>query len=121
MKEQFFQLARKVAQKSPSRFKIGAVITSKKGKVLSIGWNNMRKTHPKCFTYGNFLHAEIDALLGLDYKETKKGIVYIFRETAHGELANSRPCETCYEAIRQSGIKKMYYTDSQGYKEEEIG
>jgi tRNA(Arg) A34 adenosine deaminase TadA len=118
MKPKYFRLAQRLSRKSPSRFKLGCVIVS--ARVISTGVNNMEKTDPKHKTFGNFKHAELDALVGLSYEETKGGAAYIYRETANGELANARPCPICYGALRLAGIRYLCYSNQNGFQKESI-
>lgn len=80
----------------------------------------MSKSHPKLATFGGYIHAELHALLGTDYKETRGGTCYVYRETLNGELAKSRPCEVCYQSLKLSGIKEICYTSNEGYKRERL-
>lgn len=117
MKLKFFDIAKKMAFKSPSRFKLGCVIVNK-NRIVGLGRNHMNKTHPRCKTYGNYVHAELDALIGSDYKETKNAIAYVYRETLNGTLAKSRPCPVCMEALRLAGISQVCYTVENGFHKE---
>ncbi len=112
-------MAKKISLKSPSRIKLGCVVV-KKGRVVSFGWNDMARTHPKAKTYGNFLHSELHALIGLSQKESKGADVYVYRETRNGVLAQSRPCPICYAALRQAGIRNVCFTDYSGFKKEQM-
>ena len=118
MKQAIFQLAKKISKRSSSKIKLGAVITNKKNQVISVGYNDMRKTHPKCPTWGNFIHAELDSLIGLSFEETNKGSIYVYRETSNGQIAMSRPCSVCFQALKRAGVKKLFYTTNNGYKKE---
>ncbi len=119
MNKKFFDLAKKISLKSPSRIKMGCVI-AKRGRVVSFGWNDMTRTHPKSKTYGNLIHSELHALIGLSRKETKGSDVYVYRETRNGVLAQSRPCPVCYAALRQAGIRNVFFTDNAGFKTESM-
>lgn len=119
MKIRFFELAKRISFKSPSKFKLGCIIVNK-NRVISIGYNQMHKTHPKFKTYGNFIHAELHSLIGLPYEETQGAVCYVYREDANGKLANSRPCPVCYSALAQSGIKEICYSTRQGFQKERI-
>lgn len=119
MKIKYFNLAKNVSLKSNSKFKLGCVIVNK-NRVINFGFNEMTKTHPKCKTWGNYRHAELHALIGMGYEQTRGSSAYIYRETRKGELASSRPCPVCMEALKLAGIKKIFYTDASGYKEESI-
>jgi deoxycytidylate deaminase len=117
--KRFFELARRISYKSPSRYKLGAIIVQK-NRIISVGWNDMKKSSPNNLTYGGYQHAELRALLGLDYRETRGAICYVYRETLNGELAKSRPCEVCWESLKLSGIKEVWYTSNEGFKKEII-
>jgi len=116
MRHNLFRLAKKVSKKSPSIFKLGCVITDRKHKVLSVGFNDMNKTHPKSKAFHKAIHAELDALLGLSYSDLKDGHAYVYRELQNGDMALSKPCIHCEEMLKRAGIKKVYYTDNTGYK-----
>jgi len=113
-------LVKQIAKKSPSKFKIGCVILNKSKIVISTGYNNMTKTHPKCPTWGNFIHAELDALIGVDFNKTYKGTAYIYREKANGQKGMSKPCKICFLALQKAGIKKIIYSTENAIIEENI-
>jgi tRNA(Arg) A34 adenosine deaminase TadA len=119
MKKRYFDIAKKLSLKSPSRFKLGCVIVNK-SRVVALGWNNMNRTHPKARTYGNFLHAEIHALIGTDIRDTKNSIAYVYREDRHGKIAKSRPCQVCFNALKIAGVQRICYTDNNSFIEEKI-
>jgi len=75
----------------------------------------MTKTHPKSNASYNTLHAEVDALIGLDFDLTKDCDAYIFREHKDGKLALARPCSTCMLALKKAGINTIFYTVDGGY------
>jgi len=88
-----------------SEFKVGAlIVTSDNTQVLSLGYNgnaagmsNVPKSEsPGC---SGLLHAEINALLKLDYNNPKDKVMYL----------TLSPCEYCAKAIVNSGIKKVVY------------
>ena len=119
MKLKFFELARRTSFKSPSKFKLGCIITNK-NRVISFGFNQMHKTHPKFPTHSNTIHAELHCLIGLPYEETKGSTCYVYREAFNGNLANSRPCPVCYTALKHAGVKEICYSTREGYKSEKI-
>ena len=116
MKPRMFELAKKLSQKSTSRFKLGCVIANK-NKVISLGYNSMDKTHPKVPSVWKMLHAELHALIGNSYNDTKGCVAYIYRETKDGKLANAKPCQMCEDALRLAGLRKVFYSDLEGFKE----
>jgi len=101
------------------QYTIYAAILDKKGQIISIGKNSFIKTHPKQFSYNQysnpfklFLHAEIDALLK---NKTDNGYMMIIaRMTKTGLIRSAKPCIGCFNAIQESNIKKVYYTNNEG-------
>ena len=102
----WMQMAETIAQRSHHpTFKVGAlIVTSDNTQVLSLGYNgraagmsNVPKSEePGC---SGLLHAEINALLKLDYNNPKDKVMYL----------TLSPCENCAIAIINSGIKKVVY------------
>lgn len=115
MSLRIFELCKRYANKSDHvQHRIGSCVV-KKGKIVSFGWNQ-RKTHSKSLHPYRNLHAETHAILST--KEDLTGAsIYVFRENRQGRLACSKPCKYCEEMIRSKGIKKIYYTDYDAYRE----
>jgi len=101
--------------------RIVAIITNKKGHILSIGMNSYYKTHPKQNYWSqksnlkgknakNFLHAEIDAITSCENLHQAHSI-YVAAMNRTGVILG-RPCEEiCYREIRENTpIKHVYYT-----------
>jgi deoxycytidylate deaminase len=130
MKIRFFELAKKVSNRSTSRFQLGAVVVDKRKNVLNVGFNDMVKTHPRCNHLKGqhtntdqvfpFLHAEIRALIGLDEERTRGGSIYVYRKRKDGSAGNAKPCVGCMTVIKQMGIHWVYYTGDDGYKTLEV-
>lgn len=103
---------------SNKKFSLCAIITDKKGNILSIGQNYFNKSHPTQAYYaektGNrnriFIHAEIDALIRLPYG-VEPNTIYIARTNKKGnQTLLAQPCPICQMAIKESGIKNIIYT-----------
>lgn len=121
----YFNSAKNMAHLSNfKRIKIGCVIVYR-NKIISTGVNS-EKTHPKQKEYNVFrfkedsvhkLHAETNALLHIRYLDINwsKVKVYVYREFKNGSIAPSRPCESCYNLIKDMNIKQIYYTTENGY------
>ena len=108
------------------RTKFGCVIFYK-SRILATGWN-MKKSNPlqlrynrlkaNCSKLKNSTHAEIDAILNFARKQLGREerysrsdlSIFIYRENSAGKLAIARPCVSCYQAIKDFGIKDIYYT-----------
>jgi len=100
--------AKECSRNGYGKFRLGAAIYDKKGKLISKGYNK-RKTHPK-FGAGYYtrLHAEGDALLKAlkSNEDIVGGYCVVYRNK--GNLA--KPCKCCESMLRESGISEVYYT-----------
>jgi len=115
---QVFAIAIKIANsivKEPDKQRVVAILTNKRGQIISIGINSYHKTHTKQAHYakksGNsdkiFLHAEISALVKCKEKPYS---IHVVRTNAEGKECLAKPCELCSLALKEAGIKKIYYT-----------
>lgn len=135
----FFNMARKEAEKSDFEgFKLGCVIVHKK-HVIGRG-HNSNKTNPKQKRYNRYrkfnkdnrmikhsIHAEIDAINSVPYPVAENVNwsdvkVYIYRICPGKPLGHgvSRPCNACSAAMRDLGIRHIYYTTDHGFAYEEV-
>ena len=129
----FFCFAAKAAAMSDyGKFHIGAVAVYK-GRVIAEGYNS-KKTHPfqkKYDVYRGFrdghqpphyLHAEIDCLnrIDKDKYDMSKVKIYVYRKRRDMPHGISRPCPACMQAIKDAGIKEVFYSTDQGYANEHI-
>jgi len=127
LKNKYFKMAHREMQKSihPTRF--GAVLVLKNGKVFR-SHNKDSKTHPYLKKHYPFyavsIHAELSVLLSVNsYRygyETKNSTMYIYREDKQNTIKPARPCPYCMDIIKDAGVKKLIYTDWNGYKTEYI-
>lgn len=113
-KQHYFDLARKIARLSTHKFKHGALIL-RGNRVVSLNHNKATQTHPKANSKFNTLHAEAAAILSskADLKGTD---LYVVRVVNNGDTAESKPCRYCQQLIKESGIKRVYYSSDNGYR-----
>jgi len=89
------------------RHKVGAiVVTDDNTQVLAVGYNGNYSGGPnevESTTPGEsgMLHAEINALLKMDYNNPKKKKMYV----------NLLPCRMCAKAIINGGISEVVYRE----------
>ena len=118
MKNRFFDVAKAASKHSDHpAHKLGAVIV-KGNKIISVGFNK-NKTHTKSNHAWKRLHAEICAIIKAKQDLTGCSI-YVYRETKNGALGLSKPCPSCFAAIKESGIKTMFYTTEHGFIKETV-
>jgi deoxycytidylate deaminase len=128
----FFDKARQAAMISDfQKIHVGCVAVYQ-GQVISIGCN-CNKTHPKQKYYNRFrkkdesllpkLHAEISCLNGIRNLDVNfsKVKLYIYRIRNDQPFGMSRPCPSCMAAIKDLGIKEIYYTTNEGFGYEHLG
>jgi len=89
------------------RYQVGAVIvTGDNTQVLSVGYNGNysggpNKVESELPGESGLLHAEINALLKMDYNNPKKKKLYL----------TLSPCRMCAKAIVNSGISEVMYAE----------
>lgn len=90
-----------------SKYQVGAVVVnSENTQVLSIGYNGDQKggTNQRDSTetgQSGFIHAEINALIKMDYNNPCKKKMYL----------TLSPCEVCAKAIVNAGIDEVVYLE----------
>lgn len=108
-KLRFFDLAKKLAKKSNHTAHILGSVLVQKNRVVSVGFNRC-KSHTRSNNRFKTIHAEFDALLGVDFKFTRGSILYVWRSKKDGSPGCSKPCNYCQELIKAAGIKGVFYS-----------
>lgn len=127
----FFDKARQAALISDfHKTHIGCVAVYQ-GNVIGIGCN-CNKTHPMQKKYNKYrkqsdfmlpkLHAEISCInstqhLDINFSKVK---IYIYRIRKDQPYGLAHPCPSCMAAIRDLGIRDIYYTSNDGYVHERL-
>lgn len=105
-----------------TRYVINASCFDKKGRLISVGVNNYKKssTFMKRFAelagepYKIYWHAECLAIYrGLKQTKDIHSLV-VTRFDSCGNLKNSRPCKTCTTVIEFFKIPNVYYSTEEG-------
>lgn len=132
----FFEAARQAALKSDFRTKVGCVAvygnrviaaaaSSEKTSTLQYKYNRFRD-----FSVGGAdclpkLHAEVGLvtkLRKLQNVDMRRVSVYVYRVCKSKPFSIARPCPGCMVALRDAGIRSVYYTtEYDGYAHEWIG
>lgn len=106
--EVWMKTAETLAERSyDPRHKVGAiVVTEDNTQVLAVGYNGNYSGGPNEVESvipgeSGMLHAEINALLKMDYNNPKKKKMYV----------TLLPCRMCAKAIINSGISEVIYKD----------
>lgn len=97
-----------------AKWRLGSVIV-RGGSILGVGYNRSRndptviedEKYFECST-----HAEVSAIKST--KNAKGAKLFVARLTPADNLALAKPCPRCLQAIKEAGIKKIYYTSSDG-------
>lgn len=134
-KKMFHQAYIEATKSTFNRFHVGAVIVYK-NRIIGRG-RNSGKTHPMQQTYnekyrrfnnndsGDFVrhsvHAEIAALCSVPYcigkdVDWSKVKIYVYRISPGRKrgYGNSKPCPACTAALRDHGVKQIYFTSNEG-------
>ena len=104
----WMDFAQSIAERScDSKYRVGAVIVnSENTQVLSIGYNGdqkggSNKRDSTATGQSGFIHAEINALIKMDYNNPCKKKMYL----------TLSPCEVCAKAIVNAGIDELIYLE----------
>ena len=101
------------------------------GAIIGIGCN-CNKTHPTQKFYNRYrvssdsmlpkLHAEISCINSISHLDINfsKVKLYIYRMRKDRPHGISRPCPSCMAAIKDLGIRHIYYTTNDGFSYERI-
>ena len=107
--EIWMKFAHSIAKRSyDPRFQVGAVIVTEDNcQVLAVGYNGNYAGGPnevESETPGasGMIHAEINALIKLDYNNPKRKKLYL----------TLSPCRMCAKAIVNSGIEEVIYKEA---------
>lgn len=127
----YFDKARQVALISDySMVHVGCIAVYHRN-IIGIGCN-CNKTHPIQKYYNKYreesdgmlpkLHAEINCInqikyMNIDFSKVK---LYVYRLRTDQPYGMARPCPSCMAAIKDIGIKDIFYTTNDGYVYEEI-
>ena len=103
----WMSFAKNIARRSHDpRFQVGCCIVSQDNcQVLAIGYNGDQRGGPNCVEspepgHSGFIHAEINALIKMDYNTPKKKTMYL----------TLSPCKACAKAIINGGIDRVVYS-----------
>lgn len=131
----YFKKAKQAAQISDfPQVHVGCVATYQ-GNIIGIGCNT-NKTHPMQKFYNRYrecieednahfapkLHAEINCINSIRHMDIQfsKVKLYIYRIRSDQPHGISRPCPSCMAAIKDLGIRNIYYTTDSGYAYEKL-
>ena len=127
MDYKYFSKAKQVAQVSDySKVHIGCIAVYQ-NRIIGIGCNynryriddvdydNSESLLPK-------LHAEINCInqlkhLNINFSKVR---LYIYRTRKDIVCGMARPCASCMQAIKDLGIREIYYTTNDGYSYEKL-
>ena len=127
----YFKKARQIANISDYKKQHVGCVAVYQGQVIGLGCN-CNKTHPMQKFYNKYrmpsdymlpkLHAEISCInqikhLDINFSKVK---LYIYRIRNDQPFGLSRPCPSCMAAIKDLGIRYVYYTTNDGYAYEKL-
>ena len=125
----YFKKARQIANISDYKKQHVGCVAVYQGQVIGLGCN-CNKTHPMQKFYNKYrmpsdymlpkLHAEISCInqikhLDINFSKVK---LYIYRIRKDQPFGLARPCPSCMAAIKDLGIRYVYYTTNSGYASE---
>lgn len=129
--QKFFERAKQVAALSDANYSPTGCVAVYRGVVIAAGCNS-QKTHPMQDKYNRYrgssktnyfipkIHAEINVLSSIRHMDINfsKVDLYIYRICSSRPMGISRPCPSCMAAIKDFGIRNIYYTTDDGFAHE---
>ena len=127
----YFKKAKRMASISDYRKVHVGCVAVYQGQIIGVGFN-CNKTHPTQHYYNQYrrqadnmlpkLHAEISYLnqikdMNINFSKVK---LYIYRIRKDQPFGLARPCPSCMAAIKDLGIRNIYYTTNDGYGYEKL-
>ena len=127
----YFNKARNIASISDYKKTHVGCVAVYQGQIIGLGCNT-NKTHPAQKFYNKYrnsseymlpkLHAEISCInqikhLDINFSKVK---LYIYRIRKDQPFGLARPCPSCMAAIKDLGIRDVYYTTKDGYAYEKL-
>lgn len=120
-------LSHRLCLRHPDDYRIRMVAIGLRGpNILGFGWNNP-KTHPMAKEAGRWIpsmygnsgsdykshrtHAEMHCLMNC--RTTPEWMV-VTRLNEFDEHAMAKPCLVCQKILIESGVKKVFYTNTEG-------
>lgn len=98
-----------------------------KNKMVAFGVNSdktspmqkLYRTRTELKDIKNFIdkeHSEINCLRKVDYMDIdfKKAELVVISKRCDGNYRLARPCQVCMTAVKDFGIRKIYYTNREG-------
>ena len=119
----YFSKAKQIAQVSDfPKVHIGCIAVYQ-NRIVGIGCNTYRIDDADYNSSESLLpklHAEINCLnqlkhLDINFSKVK---LYIYRTRKDIECGMARPCASCMQAIKDLGMREIYYTNNDGYTDE---
>lgn len=111
---EYIDILKKLAIKSPMTHKHAACLLQT-DKVYTLGINKrLRSKFPSGEVALISIHAEVDCLANSSQKVCKGMDLLVIRVGKSDKLQNSRPCNSCISKLQKRGIRKVYYSTSDG-------
>lgn len=106
-----FHAAYRAALKSNAEsFRHGCVIYSNNKRILSVGTNQIYKTHPYSRSTLCTLHAEVSAIVRAKnlHGNLNGAKLFVIRVDRFGNPKFSKPCQGCMSLIIENGLKPLW-------------
>lgn len=123
-----YELARQASLKSDFRRCATGAVAIYCNKVLAFGWNSEKTSSIQArynkergfdgYAYKSSIHAEMMVINKIKYLDIDFSQVRLFVWRGKDVPMTSKPCAACEKAIRDLGIRRVFYTGNDSYIEE---
>lgn len=92
-----------------------------RNRIVCLGWNNTRKTHPLANKFQcrfNAIHSELDAILNFPYRvsDISSFSLVNVRLMMNRSVGLSKPCKPCQNLLNFFGVNDVTYSTAAGWK-----
>lgn len=106
----------KLAKLFPPTSRTHYSIITHRNKIVSVGQENRKKTHPRAKKLGYkypTIHSELAAFMELDKTLAKDCVLINLRITPTGQVGMAKPCKYCHGWVTEV-FKEVWYTNQDG-------
>ena len=127
-KKKGYELARQASLQSDYHKCHTGAVAIYNNKVLAVGWNSTKLSSLQAkynrargfdgYTFTSSVHAEMMVVNKIRYLDIDFSQVRVFVWRGVHEPQISKPCAACEKALRDLGIRRVFYTGNNSYIEE---
>ena len=98
-------------------------MATRRNTIICVGANSYRKSHPLSNRFHHLngcKHSETDLIVNFPYliRDINRFTLFNVRVDKYGNIKLSKPCKDCQKLLYHFNVKRIYYSNEQGFFEE---